>query len=1329
MSQADGYVRIVTRNDTSEAQRSTEQLGDTIHDALDTSPADNMTGAVGGLKDGISDTGDAALKTGDIIKANLVSEAVTQGIQKLGEVLKESASRTIEIADGLDGSVNKIAAATNASAKEIEKLRSAVEQIYGDNFGEGFEDIADSIAKIKQNLGELDDKELVEVTESAYALKDVFDYDIAESSRAVKAMMENFGISALEAYDYIARGAQNGLDYSGELLDNISEYSVQFKKMGLSASDMFTIFSNGAENGAWNLDKIGDSVKELAIRVIDGSDTSKQGFEALGFEADSMAERFAAGGVSARVAFQEVITALAAMTDPVAQNTAGINLMGTMWEDMGAQAVLALGDISDSAYDCAGAMDGIKDVNYSSLSNSLDNVKRQIDLLIEPIGEELIPVLDEAADSVAEIAQKGDLKEIAAGVGSFVSGTLSFLLKNINLIASAVTGVTASVIAFKAANELTKVIASWQTAALQVTLLGNAQGAAAIKTAALSGELTAQEIIYGVLSGKLDIATAKTIALNTAMSMNPAGAIAAVIGILATAITGIALASANASENTNELNDSLNALKSTTQETISGGEAELEMLKKKVDRYDALRMSVNLTASEHEELSRLASDIQDTLGDEAQVVNSLTGEYNDLSSAVDRYVEKRHAELLQSAYEQEATEALKQIRSNQREADQLSEELFDLTNFDESDSPEADGLSKEGYSRIDEIQKRLKQIEDENLEYQKIVDEYDSIYSSNITSSGAGDVSYPKVQQEQADNAEMYKKLRADAKYSYDMGVIEADEYYTQLALLRDKYLEPDSEEWRAVNVEIKKYYDTLSETEKKAYDERLAAQKKADADAIAARKATYNKKKSDLEFQLKTGQITEDKYYSKLAKIRDKYLDKDSEEWRAAYLEEYNYRKKVEQESAEAEQKKTEDAAAARKNAYTKKRAELDFLLKTDQISEEKYYARLAKIRDKYLDEDSEEWRSAYIEEYNYKKRVEQESADAEQKQSDEAAAARKAAYAKKKSELEFQLKTGQITEEKYYARLAKIRDKYLDKNSAEWRSAYLEAYEYNQRILQENKDALEQLLNDASNSTLNALSRIVSARDSMMSKLTDFNKTFEKITETVPETVAVAGKFTITTAEHDEETYKMGADSIEDNIRVLEEYGDMLDALKVRGADESTLDSILGMDIEEGMEFGAKLLKMSDREWKSYFDSLDKLHKTAEEISAKYYQDQVNDLRENFVDKLRQELEGLGTDMYSVGADVAAEFVRGWNEALGTKELTIGGIMPAVSGGTLSTAPTAAQGMIAPAVSSLIGVTKTVSQIFKIPVYIGTKKLEEITVDALNGCMIQNGKNVLLT
>lgn len=1232
MSQADGYVRIVTQNDVSEAQRSTEQLGDTIHDALDTTPAnnmtqavnavqnateqlggsvqnsmdtapaDNMTGAIGGLENGISDTGEAALKTGDIIKANLVSEAVTQGIQKLGDVLKNSASRTIEIADGLDSSVNKIAAATNASAEEVNRLRSIVEQIYGDNFGEGFDDIADSISKIKQNLGKLDDKELVKVTESAYALKDVFDYDIAESSRAVKAMMENFGVSASEAYDYIARGAQNGLDYSGELLDNISEYSVQFKKMGLSASDMFTIFSNGAENGAWNLDKIGDSVKELAIRVIDGSDTSKQGFEALGFEADSMAEKFAAGGVSARVAFQEVIAALAEMNDPIAQNTAGINLMGTMWEDMGAEAVLALGDISDSAFDCAGAMDAIKDVNYNSLSNSLENVQRQIDLLIQAIGESLIPVLDEAADSVAEIAQKGDLKEIAVNVGSFISGTLTLLLKNINLIAAAIAGVTAAVIAFKTANMLTKVITSWQTAALQVKLLGTAQNFAAVKTAAMNGELTAQEIIYGVLSGKLDIATAKTIALNTAMSMNPAGIIAVAVGLLATALTGFAINAGTAESAAKELNDAIDQMHDSVESSIADNEAEMSVLKDKVKRYDELRTAVSLTSDEQKELSTLAQELQSVLGDEVTVVDQLTGKYNDLTDAVDTYVQKKTASVKLSAYEQEAAEAYNIKRNAENKLKELNEKYGGLNSDDYfakikatatvfSDYGNTLAAGQQFEADVKAAQKAIEEADKTIAEWQSLASES---YKDGITASGSQTPAATSGKQAQPDNSlpdywkkksEDFKYWKESYKYDYDMGRISAEEYYATLASLRDEFLENDSDEWRSVNVEIKKYYDSLSEEQKKAYEKRLEEQKKAD----------------------------------------------------------------------EESQKAAEQAAA-------------------------------------------------------------------------EAIAAQKAAYSEEKFQLEFKLKTNQITEKKYYSELAKLRDKYLDKNSAEWRSAFLETYEYNQKIIQANKDALEQLLNDASDTTLSALEKIVSARDSLTAKLTDFNKTFEKVTETIPETVAIKGDFTITTAEHDVETYQMGADSIEDNIKVLEEYGAMLDALKARGADESTLSSILNMDIEEGMEFGSKLLNMSDQAWNSYFDSLERLHKTAEEISAKYYQDEVNSLKENFVDKLRSAFDGMTSDMYQVGFDTAKAFVEGWNKQLGTEDLTLGDIATAVSGGTLSTAPVAAQSMSA-AGTVLSGATKLMSQIVNVPVYIGTQKLADIMVDATNGKIIQTGKNVLMT
>ena len=97
------------------------------------------------------------------------------------------------------------------------------------------------------------------------------------------------------------------------LIDSISEYSVQFAKVGLGAEDMFNIFQTGAETGAWNLDKIGDAVKELAIRVVDGSDTTAEGFALIGLNADEMAAKFAAGGESAREAFYQTVEALSAL--------------------------------------------------------------------------------------------------------------------------------------------------------------------------------------------------------------------------------------------------------------------------------------------------------------------------------------------------------------------------------------------------------------------------------------------------------------------------------------------------------------------------------------------------------------------------------------------------------------------------------------------------------------------------------------------------------------------------------------------------------------------------------------------------------------------------------------------------------------------------------------------------------------------------------------------------------------------------------------------------------------------------------------------------------
>lgn len=1200
MSQADVYVRIVTQNDVSEAQRSTEQLGDTIQEALDTTPADNMTNAMGSLEDGISDTGDAALKTGDIIKANLVSEAVTQGIQKLGSALKAAASNAVSMAMSNETAFAK--ASTLLSGDDLTKYFEGLIEM-SNRTGVAFTDLAESMySALSAGVPQDNVLEFVEntvnlskggFTQTATAIDIVttalnaYQMEMSEATHVQDVLIttQNLGKTTVDEL------ASN----MGKLIPTANSVNVAFDQLGAMYA---TVTANGVAT-AETTTYLNAMINELGA----SGSTAEKAMQAATAGTDMAGKKF-----SEISAMGYDVTDVLKLMDEYAQST-GKSLSDMFSSSEGAKAASILlsnmeGFKSNitSMIDSAGAASAAAETMMDTTAEKIQVAKNQIDNLTSSIAEQLLPVIGETAQEISDVADSSKIDETAKVVGNFISGTLTLLLKNINLIASAVTGVTAAVIAFKTANVLTKVIASWQTAALQVTMLGNAQGAAAIKSAALKGELTAQEIVYAVLSGKLDVATAKQIALNTAMNMNPAGIIAVAVGLLATALTGFAISAGTAESAAKELNDAIDQMHDSVESSIADNEAEMSVLKDKVKRYDELRTAVSLTSDEQKELSTLAQELQSVLGDEVTVVDQLTGKYNDLTDAVDTYVQKKTASVKLSAYEQEATEAYNIKRNAENKLKELNEKYGGLNSDDYfakikatatvfSDYGNTLAAGQQFEADVKAAQKAIEEADKTISEWQSLASES---YKDGITASGTKTPASTSSKQTEPANSlpdywkqksEDFKYWKESYKYDYDMGRISAEEYYTTLASLRDEFLENESDEWRSVNVEIKKYYDSLSEEQKKAYEKRLEEQKKADEEA-----------------------------------------------------------------------KKAAEQAAA------------------------------------------------------------------------EAIAARKAAYSEEKSQLEFKLKTNHITEKKYYSELAKLRDKYLDKNSAEWRSAFLETYEYNQKMIQANKDALEQLLNDASDTTLSALEKIVSARDSLTAKLTDFNKTFEKVTETIPETVAVKGDFTITTAEHDVETYKMGADSIEDNIKVLEEYGAMLDALKARGADESTLSSILNMDIEEGMEFGSKLLNMSDQAWNSYFDSLERLHKTAAEISAKYYQDEVNSLKENFVDKLRSAFDGMTSDMYQVGFDTAKAFVEGWNKQLGTEDLTLGDIAAAVSGGTLSTAPVAAQSMSA-AGTVLSGATKLMSQIVNVPVYIGTQKLADVMVDVTNGKIIQTGKNVLMT
>lgn len=356
----------------------------------------------------------------------------------------------VAFASEADAAFSKFKSSVGDVTGDVERYRDVMESIYKNNYGESFEDIADSMATVKKYLGELDPTNMQKTTESALALRDTIGYDVQESIRTVDTLMKNFGLSAEEAFDYIVKGNQEGLDYSGEFLDTINEYSVQFKKVGFDAQDMFAILKEGADSGAWNLDKIGDAIKEFSIRSIDGSNTTIQGFEMLGLSADEMAKKFASGGDTAKEAFNEVIKALSDMDDPVQQSIAGVNLFGTMWEDLGPDVVTQLANIESGAVEMKGSMDKLKEVRYDNLQSAVEGLGRSLKSAGADLGEYLIPYVEKAIDIVNGLVDKfhaldEPTKEMIVNIGLVVAALGPALLvggKVVSGISSIVSLVT-----------------------------------------------------------------------------------------------------------------------------------------------------------------------------------------------------------------------------------------------------------------------------------------------------------------------------------------------------------------------------------------------------------------------------------------------------------------------------------------------------------------------------------------------------------------------------------------------------------------------------------------------------------------------------------------------------------------------------------------------------------------------------------------------------------------------------------------------------------------------------------------------------------------------
>lgn len=291
----------------------------------------------------------------------------------------------------LDDAMANFQAQTGASSKEMNKFKDIAREVWSNNFGEDIADVADMMGRVKQQMQGISDVDLKNVTEDLLTLRDVFGMDENETLRGAQQLMKQFGISSQEAFDLMATGAQNGLNKSDELGDNISEYSGKFAQAGYSAEEYFQLMQNGLDGGAYNLDKVNDAINEVTTRLVDG--TIEGALDSFDTKTQDVFKAWQEGRATQKDVINAIVEDISKTNNEQEKLNKSATAFGTMGEDFNSGFIQSLTTVGDKYKDVEGAMDKVKEIANGGLKNALSGLGRAFLDSFTPIGEAITPIL------------------------------------------------------------------------------------------------------------------------------------------------------------------------------------------------------------------------------------------------------------------------------------------------------------------------------------------------------------------------------------------------------------------------------------------------------------------------------------------------------------------------------------------------------------------------------------------------------------------------------------------------------------------------------------------------------------------------------------------------------------------------------------------------------------------------------------------------------------------------------------------------------------------------------------------------------------------------
>lgn len=649
---------------------------------------------------------------GFTVMKGALADLLADGIEKAIDGLKNLMDFVVES----DQAYNKFQAQTGASTEEMKDFKKEMDDLYTNAYGDTLEDIGDKMAYVKQVTGEVDPSKIKELTENAMALEGTFGSDFNETVRGVNNLMTHFGLSSKEAFDLFAKGSQLGLDYTGELGDNIAEYGGNFKQAGYSAEEYFQLLQNGTKNGAYNLDKVNDSINEVKNRLADGTiaetmakydEKTGELVEGTGMWSDKTEKAFKAwqdGKGSMKDVINSIVDDINNCEDEQEALNMAATAFGTMGEDANLTVIKALKSTGDEFSNVEGKMNDIKDIRYDDVGTRFTTLGRKLKTeLVKPLGEKAIPYFEKLGN---------------------------WGIKNIDKIIKALEGLAVLIGSVFVINKTAKFVSSIMT---MVTAVGK------LKTALGAAE-AAQKLLNLASAG---LPAAIVVAATTAI----------VAGVIAMQKSyeeaieqeyGLNEAQKESVQKSQELKAAYDELATTRANSLTSISTEYDYLSSLKDEYNSLVDSNGKVKKGYEDRANfILNQLAEAMGVEVNEIEKLIDKNGQLGDSIDQLILKKQAEAslnaAQEAYAeaiQKSQEALNTYVEAQNTAKEAQEKFNEASKNGKAEYDEMNRLLGEDfpnaaaayYSANKEVIDGYEKSKEANEEAQKALEDAESAY-------------------------------------------------------------------------------------------------------------------------------------------------------------------------------------------------------------------------------------------------------------------------------------------------------------------------------------------------------------------------------------------------------------------------------------------------------------------------------------------------------------------------------------------------------------------------------------------------------------------------